>query len=164
MSVDAQTSRNGSQDFQQGSQSVHEGQTRSVGTDTVSNQQLLAEIRNMNVEIRNMNMEIKSMKDSIGAIQLEGPKMEARLKDLITASVKDLTKEATKNKEDLTKEATKTKEDLTKLVTDTEGRLNDKISKVAISYAKIGGGVAALGTTSAAFLAILYRFSSLFEK
>lgn len=212
MSLDAQTSRNANEDAQQGSQSDPERQTRSVGTETASIQQLLAPNQQLLAEM-------KDMKNSMLAIQLESPKMEARLKDhitssnkeltkeasknkedltkeasknkedltklvtdtegrlkdliiggnqelkaLITSSIRELTKEASKNKEDLAKEASKHKEDLTKLVTDTEGRLNKEITKVAISWAKIFGGVGALGTLGAAILGILYRFRSFFEK
>lgn len=156
MSMEAQTSRIGSQDFPQGSKSAHEGHTLSVGsTDTVSAQQLFAEMRKVSdgivanqLEIKELAKEVKKMSDGIVVNQLEMPKMEARFTKLVTDSIKDLIKEATKNKEDLikeatknkedlTREATKNKEDLTRLVTDTEGRLNKEVSKVAISHAKI---------------------------
>ena len=87
--------------------------------------------------------------------------MEARVTKLVTDSIKDLMKDATKNKEDLTKDATKNKEDLTKVATDMEGRLKNEISMVAISQARIIASTIDGATIIIGILAILRIPSSL---
>jgi len=157
ISMDVQTSRNAIQDVEQGSQSVHgqqDGQTRPVGTDTMSNQQLF--------------LEMKKMNESIVALRLELPQMEARLSKEAAKNKEDLNKEAAKNKEDLTKlvtdtegrlkdTAAKNKEDLTKLVADTKVDLKDGISKVEVSQAKVFATATATAgvTLVAGFMAFL---------
>ena len=111
--MEAHTSRSATQE---GSQSVSDGQTRSVGKD-MSNQQLfLAEMKSMNAQ------------------------MEARLSKEINKVKEDLTKDASKNKEDLTKLVTDTEGRMSKEISKLAIGYG-KISAGAVVLATISAAV-----------------------